>query len=472
MASGAHSHQTGFAADNPAWTNHKVIADDLLGRHARVGSGGAFRVALIFFGALAVLGVVGMVLRIVDGVSDTARWGYTAAVLSFLLTTASAAPMVAIAPRIAKGHWRRIISRPAELWTAAGLVSLLAFIPLLWVLPSLEDGRRSLWFYHPGDVYPYSPHLWTTLSIVALVIVGFALLWVSALPDFAAMRDRATKGSALWRRYAWLARGWIGSSAQWDWQKHRLGILGAFYFLMLVTVHFLFSIDFLMTLVPGWIDALYPATHAANALQAGAATMILTMFLLRHLGGYREIQYEQFWGLGKLMFALSLLWFWFWFSSFNILWYGKKPNEEAVLDLFIRGPYLPIFYLTFITVFVFPLVTMIWNFVRRSIWGPTMIAVSVLIGTFFDRIRLYVGGYSVGDQAASFHGIEHVPATVYPDMADVFIVVGAIGAAVFVFMLAMRLVPVINIWEQRELLLYKLHKRYHRATVLVLGKPE
>ncbi|MDD9995071.1 MAG: hypothetical protein OXS35_04895, partial [Dehalococcoidia bacterium] len=119
-------------------------------------------------------------------------------------------PMVAIAPRIAKGHWRRIISRPAELWSVAGLISLLLFIPLLWVLPGLEDGRRSLWFYHPGDVFAHSPHLWTTLAIVALVVVGFALLWVSALPDFALLRDRAPRESAAGRRYRWLARGWIG----------------------------------------------------------------------------------------------------------------------------------------------------------------------------------------------------------------------------------------------------------------------
>jgi molybdopterin-containing oxidoreductase family membrane subunit len=241
---------------------------------------------------------------------------------------------------------------------------------------------------------------------------------------------------------------------------------------MLITVHFLFSIDFLMTLVPGWIDALYPATHAANALQAGVATVILTMFFLRRFCGYKEIGHDQFWGLGKLMFALSLMWFWFWFSSFNVFWYGKKPNEEAVLELFIKGPYLPIFYLTFITVFIVPMFTMIWNFFRRSVWGPAIISVSVLIGTFFDRVRIYVGAYSVSDQAGNHEGIETIPPTVYPDLADVFIVVGAIGGAIFVYMLATRVFPIINVWEQKELLLYKLHKKYHRTVVLVLGKPE
>ncbi len=133
---------------------------------------------------------------------------------------------------------------------------------------------------------------------------------------------------------------------------------------------------------------------------------------------------------------------------------------------------MPIFYLTFITVFVFPLFTMMWNFLRRSIWGPTLIAISVLIGTFFDRVRLYVASYSVSDQSANHEGIEVIPPTIYPDVADVFIVVGAIGGAVFLYLMATRIIPVINLWEQKELLLYKVHKKYHRTVVMVLGKPE
>ena len=200
-----HNNQPlGFYADNPEWTSASAINEDLVARHEAKSK--YFKPIILALGVGLILGIIGLILRLVDGVSDTSKWGYTAAVLAFFLTTASAAPMVAIAPRIAKGHWRRIISRPAEMWSAAGLISLLLFIPMLWVLPSLEDGRRSLWFYHPGEVFAYSPHLWMTLSIVGLVILGFALLWISALPDFALLRDRADAGSKEKNRYTWLAR--------------------------------------------------------------------------------------------------------------------------------------------------------------------------------------------------------------------------------------------------------------------------
>ena len=450
-----------------------AVNRDLLDRHRRTSS--AFRPAVALLVILFLLGIVGLVLRISDGVSDRAVWGYYAALFSFILTTTQAAPMVAIATRLAKAHWRRPISRSAELFTVVGLFNLLLFIPLLWVLPDLSDGRRSLWFFGAVDGVPaYSPHIWATLALAFLVLCGVALLWVSSLPDLAAIRDSSSGRRR--RIYARLAAGWHGTSRQWFWQYHRLGILGALYFMTMVFVHFLISVDFAMVLIPGWIDSLYPATHAHNALQAGVATVLVTMFILRQFCGYKEyIGLDQFWGLGKLLFALSLLWFWFWFSSFNVLWYGKKPNERAVLDLLMVGPYLWIFMASFILNFIVPFFAMIWNPVRKSIWGPTIVAVGVLIGTTLDRIRLYVAAYSVpgiGDPDVDKHQLAQVPQAVMPDVADVLVWVGALSGIILLYMLVSRVIPPVNIWEQKELLLYKVHKPFHRTEVMVLGKPD
>ena len=462
---------------HPALSTPAGVTHDLLDKHR--STGGMFRGAVVVFSLLLGLGVVGFVLRLQDGVSNTAIWGYHAAVFAFILTTAQGAPLVAIAPRLAKAHWRRPISRSAELFSVVGLFNLLLFIPLLWVLPSLEDGRRSLWFFDAldtkyADVPVYSPHIWATLAIVFLVMTGVALLWVSSLPDLAAVRDSSTGSKQ--RMFARMAFGWSGTSRQWHMLYNRLGILGAFYFMMLVFVHFLVSVDFAMALIPGWIDALFPATHAFHSLQAGVATVLLTMFFLRQFGGYKEyIGLDQFWSLGKLLFSLSLLWFWFWFSSFNVLWYGKRPIERDALQLLMFGPYQAIFIATFMLNFIVPLFAMIWNPVRKSIWGPTIIAVGVLIGTLLDRIRIYVAAYSVpgiGDSSVDKHEMHEIPTTVLPGLPDVLIWVGAISGSILVYMLASRVFPVVNIWEQKELLLYKFHKPFHRTEVMVLGKPD
>ncbi len=470
-SSSGNSRSNGHAAlVTPADVNR-----DLLELHQR--SGPMFRGAVLVLGVLFVLGVIGFIIKVLsNGPSDKASWGYHAAVFAFIITTASAAPIVAIAPRIVKAHWRRSISRAAELWAVVGVLSFILFLPLLAVLPSLEDGRRTFWFYHAGEVPRFTPHVWATLALLGLTILGIALVWMSSLPDLALMRDNTTGWRQRWA--ARLAFGWRGTSRQWFIQKHRLGILGALYFMMLIFTHFIIVADFLMPLIPGWIDALFPATHAFNSLQAGVATVLLTMFFLRRYGGYQNyIGLDQFWSLGKLLLALSLLWVWFWFSSFNILWYGKKPNEVVALELLMVGPYFPIFLTAFIMVFIVPFFTLIWNPVRKSIWGPPLIAVSVLVGTLFDRIRLYVAAYSVpgiGDPNVDKHNLafEDIPGAVLPGVPDVFIVIGAIAGAILIYLLASRIIPVMNIWEQKELLLYRVHKPFHRVEVQILGKPD
>ena len=315
------------------------------------------------------------------------------------------------------------------------------------------------------------PEVTTTLVLLALTITGLVLLWVSAMPDFAMLRDRTSGSKQRW--FAWLARGWIGSSRQWHWQKHRLGILGAFYFMMLVTAHFAYSVDFAMTLVPGWVDALYPITHAHNSLQSGVAITLIVMFVMYRFGGYKDyITLDQFWGLGKLLFALSLLWFWFWFSSFIIFWFGAKPAEEAVLDLLFVGPYLPILFIVFMFAFFVPLWSMIWNPLRKSVWGPVTIASGVLVATLFDKIRLYVAAFSVSDLPNKHELVDILPDAVMPGVPDVVIGIGGISACILIYMLGTRIIPPINVWEQKEVTLYRFHKPFHRTEVQVLGKPD
>jgi len=472
------SHQGHGEGQYVPFTTQEEVVSDLITKHTKVSD--KWISGVVAAGLLLLLGVVGFAMRLANGMDDRVVWGYYALMFAFILSTASAAPMIAIAPRIANAHWRRPISRAAELWSAAGLFSLLLFIPMLWILPPLNDGRRSLWFFDPDDpVYSqvpiYTPHIWAALAILGLVIVGFVLLWLSAMPDLALMREHSTGFRQKFA--AKLSGNWVGTTGQWNMLHHRMGIIGAFYFMMLIFVHFLVTMDFLIVLVPGWIDALFPITHAANALQAGVATVILSMIFMRQFGGYKEyITLEQFWGLSKLLFALSLLWFWFWFSSFNVFWYGKKPSEQAVLELLMVGPYLISFLAGFVLSFLAPLFVMVWNPVRKSIWGPTIMSVAVLFGVFFDKLRYYVAAYSVpgiGDAHVHKHfmDMDAIPKVHMPGLPDIFIILGVIGGAVFFYLIFARLIPPVSIWEQKELMLYKVHKAYHRTEVFVLGKP-
>ncbi len=89
----AHSAHPEGQAPEPAPLTPAELTADVTGRVLNPGPRSA--TALIVLGILVVLGIVGFVLKIV-GPFDRAAWGYPAAVFSFLLSSAMAAPIVAL----------------------------------------------------------------------------------------------------------------------------------------------------------------------------------------------------------------------------------------------------------------------------------------------------------------------------------------------------------------------------------------
>src|SRR5207237_5746575 len=102
----------------------------------------------------------------------------------------------------------------------------------------------------------------------------------------------------------------------------------------------------------------------------------------------------------KLLLALSLLWFYMWWAEFLTHWYGRTPQEQRLLALLDFGPYFPVWLLGFGLAVALPLALLIWNRVRRSITAATIVAVSILAGNFFDRVRVYVAAFSIEDVTA------------------------------------------------------------------------
>ncbi len=442
---------------------------DVVGRHVVTGS--RYRMALLITGALLVLGIVGFLGRALsDGFDDRLPWGYYAATMAFLLTTAGSAPLVVVALRMVKSHWVRPLARISEIYAAAGVLTFIMFVPLLFLVPSADD-RFSLWFQ--GDTkgalgsFPGAPHVYIALLLALLFLSGLVLLRVSTRPDRVAVRDLSGKSGDT-------DAGWYRSRKEWMVMRLGLGLMGGFYFLLLIGTLSMFSVDFGLALVPGWKDAIFPAFQSVTGIQAGLATVVVTAYLVRRYGGFEKyIHMEQFWGASKILLALSLFYFYFWWSGFIVFWYGKSPIEQNLLQLLYFGPYQVLFYLGFLLSFLAPFLILIWNAVRKTTWGPSLAAALILVGTLVDKLRIYVAVYSV-DAVSDItdHTLDVVPATHYPDVFDLMIVIGGIAGGVFLVMLAARMVPVFSLWEMTEGIRLRAVRPFLRTEVVVLGKPE
>ena len=452
----------------PAQVAPDVVARELVA--TTMGASGRFKAIAWTLGVLSIAGIVALVLKWLDQSDDSTRWGYVAALLSFLLSVAGGAPMVAMAPVLAKANWVRPVTRIAAMFSFASVVTIITLIPLVGILPPLvTEGarRRTIWFEAPD----YSPHIWSIVGLVLLLITGIGLFYSAAIPDFASMRDH----SSGWRQRLGkrFARGWVGTDSQWRTLRMRIGMFGTFYFLILVFVNFLITTDFGQSMVPGWRDAIFPMYHSISSFQAGVAGIVIALWAARrymHLEKYVHV--DAFWSLGRLLFALTLLWVYFFYSSFIVFWYGRSETDISTLNLLIRGPMMYAFIAAITLIWFVPWWILIWNKVRRSVNGMAIGAAVILVGVLIDRIRIFVPAWSVPPDQIHQRWLEKIPDTIYPDVFDILIMAGGISLAVLIILLMTRVIPVLSVWQVQEFNLLSKPIKYVRGQATMIAKPD
>lgn len=446
----------------PEIPTHQEVARDVLERFEHISQ--EYKNWVIVLALLFAAGVAGFIIKLSAGFDDRSEWGYYVATLSFLLSTFLAMPLISAGLRLVKAHWRRPITRITENMAITGLLVWLMLIPALRALPPTE-GRLDIWFDFPHWMAFRGGNLlvWGTL-----VFLGLVFMWTLALPDLAAVRDHMPK-TFRGRLARTLALGWTGNHRQWRVLHMGVLIMGAFYLLLYPTVQTLMQADFQAGLIPGMKDAIAPATAVLNSLQGAVGLTLVVMYLMRRFGGYgRYFEVDQFWALSKPLLAFSLFWFYFWWASFITFWYGRQPGETEVMRLLILDSYRIPFMISFFLNFLGPLIALIWNPVRRSVWGPSLVGAGILVGALINNIRWYVAAFSIDDP--SQHVLNPRPPGQVPDAPDVLIVIGGIAGCVLLFMLVNKVIPVISIWEVGEGLSLTRVRRFLARYTRVIAK--
>ena len=471
MATGEHSQSGMWVFPSP-----EGITRDVAGKMASMPR--AFSLALAAGGILFVLGIIGFLVRAInDGFDSHEPWGYYAAMFSFVFMVTGAAPLAAVAFRFTKSHWRRPLSRVSELFALMGVLSTLLLIPLVVVMPAINNAafpvpgveamelRRTIWFEVPIG----APIWWEIVGVLFLAIAGLGILWLSALPDLAECRLTATGFRK--KIYDFLAGHWFGTIRQWNTQKAGLAMLGAFYFMTLIFVQFIVATDFAMSLVPGWKDSILPPLYTLTSFQSSLGLILVILFIMRRWGGYEEyIGISVFWSASKILLGFTLLWAYHVFAFFITFWFGRLEVEQNILKYLFIESYGGAFAANLLFSFVFPFLILLWNPVRKSAWGPSLAGLAAVCGALLFNLRIFVGSFNAGDLYGI--GLATVPGAVWPDVWDVFIVIGGIGAVAFIYLIATKVIPVLSVWETKEGTKYQKMETFIKGEYLVLAKPE
>jgi molybdopterin-containing oxidoreductase family membrane subunit len=411
--------------------------------------GRPWRLGMLLAGALSVLLLFGIGWLLAFGVgiwglNIPVAWAFAITNYVWWIAIGMGGTFISAALYLVRAQWRTPLSRYAEAMTVFA-VSVSGLFPILHL------GRP--WFFYWLFPYPDVMNLWPQwrsslewdfFAILAYLIVSILYWYLGLLPDLASLRDRAP--TRAWARfYGLLALGWRGEARHW--QRHeRLSLLLAGLAVPLVfSVHSMVALDFSEGLVPGWHSTVFPPFFVAGALFSGFAMVLLLGILMRSwlkLQDYITLRHLA--NMAKMMLAVGLLVDYSYAAEIFSAFYSMDRYELAVTFNRMFGAYAWVFWSTMF--FNVLQIQLLWSArVRASPAALFAISLGVLVGMWLERFMLIVTSL-YRDYLPSAWGM------FYPTFWDIAFLVGSLGLFLLLYLLFVRLAPVVSMFELRRLL--------------------
>ena len=405
-----------------------------------IGFGVAFLLVMVLLYAIAYLLLRGVG---VWGVNAPVGWGF--AIINFVwwIGIGHAGTLISAILLLLRQEWRTSINRFAEAMTlfavaCAGLFPLLHMgRPWLayWLLP--YPNTMGLWPQFR------SPLVWDVFAVSTYAIVSFLFWYVGLIPDLATLRDR-TQHRLARALYGFLAMGWRGSALHWHRYQMAYLLLAGLATPLVVSVHTVVSLDFAASIVPGWHATVFPPYFVAGAIYAGFA-MVMTLAIpiraIYHLQDFITMRHLQ--NMALIILATGLMVVYGYVMEIFMAWYGGNPYEQFMITNRLQGPYAPMYWaLIFCNVLV-PQVLWVQR-VRANVKALFAVAMVVNVGMWLERYIIVVTSLH-RDFLPSAWGM--YAGTVW----DWALYVGTIGLFFALLFLFIRVLPMISIFEMREL---------------------
>ena len=406
----------------------------------RVGMAISTLLAIVFIVSVVYLLAVGVGIW---GIDIPVAWGFAITDFVWWIGIGHAGTLISAILLLLHQRWRTSINRLAEAMTIFAVMCAGLF-------PLLHLGRP--WFFYWLLPYPNTMQLWPqfrsalvwdVFAVSTYFTVSLLFWYMGMIPDLATLRDRA-KSRLAWLVYGFLAMGWRNSARHWHRYESAYLILAGLATPLVISVHSVVSSDFAMANVPGWHETVFPPYFVSGAIFSGFAMVLILAIPLRWLYSLEEfITLEHLDVMGKVLLATSLLTSYGYLSEQFQSWYGGDPAENYLYRnrLFAFGQYAAITWLVFICNTIVPQV--LWmRRARRSPWALISVSIVVLIGMWFERYMIITTSLH-RDFLPSSWGMFR------PTIWDILTFVGSIGVFLGLFLLFIRLLPMISISEMR-----------------------
>ena len=369
----------------------------------------------------------------VTGLHQPVSWGFYVTNFVFFIGISHAGTLISAILRLSKAEWRRPITRMAEVITV-----MVLFIGAGQILVDLGRPDRLLNVIRYGRYQ--SPLLWDATSISAYLTASTFYLYLPLIPDLAILRDRLGKRRFL---YAVLAMGWTGTERQHKILNRAIAIMAVLVIPIAVSVHTVVSFVFSMTIQPGWHSTIFGPYFVVGAIFSGIAAIIVAMAIIRriyHFEAYLKPIHFRY--LGQLLLVMTLLWFYFTFAEYLTAYYGNEPEEMKIFWAKFTGRFWPTFWAMLILNVVMPIACLVR--LRHHAIGKTVVAsVAVVIGMWLERLNIIV-------PTLSSPRLPFPEGQYWPTWVEWGETAGSLGLFILLYVLFVKLFPIISIWEIKE----------------------
>jgi len=381
------------------------------------------------------------------GLNVPVAWGF--AIINFVwwIGIGHAGTLISAILFLFKQQWRTAINRFAEAMT-------LFAVACAGMFPLLHLGRPWVFYWlmpYPNTMglWPQfrSPLIWDVFAVTTYLIISLVFWFTGLIPDLATMRDRA-KTKVARTVFGIFALGWRGSARHWHRYEIAYLLLAGLSTPLVISVHSVVSLDFAISLVPGWHTTIFPPYFVAGAIYAGFA-MVLTFMIpvrkwyqLEHIITDRHID-----NMAKIMLATGLIVVYGYLSEAFFGYYSGALYEDAVMKNRYFGPYAFQYWLLITCNGIIP--QLLWlRRIRMNAVILWLITLVVGVGMWLERFIIVV---------QSLHR-DYMPSSwdMYAGTKwDWMLYIGTIGFFLFAMCIFMRWVPMISIFEIREI----VHKK-------------
>ena len=346
--------------------------------------------------------------------------------------------------RVLNQSWRNSINRLAESVTLGG-------ISCAGLFPILHLGRAWILYWllpYPNTmiIQPQfrSPLVWDVFGIFTYLTASVLFWYIDMIPDLASLRDRASSRTA-YILYGLVALGWSGGSKHWRLHRKASILFAGILTPLVFTIHTVVSFDFAISLVPGWHSTIFPPYFVDGAILAGLSMVTMMAVSLRAAFDLKNLITERHLNnLGKLILTTSVILAYIYVIEPFTAWYSGDPYEMYTVHNRAVGPFAWTYW-AFILLGIGVPQLLWWKKNRIHPSRLFIVALLIVIGMWEERYMLMVTSLGRDFMPSSW-------ANFAATAEDNALLYGSIGLFLTVVFLLVRLLPMISMYEVRELL--------------------